>query len=297
MAADVGAEVGDVGEAEAVGYFLDGGGGVAQVVAHVLDDVLVDPVLGGLAALVLADHREVFGRDGEQVGIVAHGTALHLLLGERGEEAVEELAALRLVGLGLGGVGLVEDAAQAEEHRLDERLHGLLAELAVGHVHGLADEGVVEAVLAHDVVGEADDVGAADIDGAIPDADVLAQQFVDDALGEAEYLALEVGGNHEVGEHHIGATEQHVVLLQLSAIAVDVELYAALAAEDDEIHLGADGVKFGEFADVVDDGNVAVGIDLADAAVADGADADLVDVLVAVHLFFILFAFLVQIYE
>lgn len=165
---------GDVGEAEAVGYFLDGGGGVAQVVAHVLDDVLVDPVLGGLAALVLADHRQILGRDGEQVGIVAHGTALHLLLGERGEEAVEELAALRLVGLGLGGVGLVEDAAQAEEHRLDERLHGLLAELAVGHVHGLADEGVVEAVLAHDVVGEADDVGAADIDGAIPDADARA---------------------------------------------------------------------------------------------------------------------------
>ena len=72
--------MGDVGEAEAVGNLLDGRGGVAQVVAHVLDDVLVDPVLGGLAALVLADHREVFGRDGEQVGIVAHGAELHLLL-------------------------------------------------------------------------------------------------------------------------------------------------------------------------------------------------------------------------
>ena len=103
--------MGDVGEAEAVGNLLDGGGGVAEVVAHVLNDVLVDPLLGGLAALVFADHREVFGRDAEQVGIVTHGTELYLLFREHGEKAVEELAALRLVGLGLSCVGLVEDAA------------------------------------------------------------------------------------------------------------------------------------------------------------------------------------------
>jgi len=52
-------------------------------------------------------------------------------------------------------------------------------------VHGLADEGMVETVLANDVIGEAYDVGATDIDGAVPNTDVLVEQFVDDALGEA----------------------------------------------------------------------------------------------------------------
>ena len=38
-------------------------------------------------------------------------------------------------------------------------------------------------------------------------------------------------------EHHVGTTEQHVVLLQFAAVAVDVEQDAALRAEDDEVHL------------------------------------------------------------
>ena len=52
-------------------------------------------------------------------------------------------------------------------------------------MHGLADKGMVETVLAHDVIGEAYYVGATDIDGAVPNTDVLVEQFVDDALGEA----------------------------------------------------------------------------------------------------------------
>ena len=104
-------------------------------------------------------------------------------------------------------------------------------------MHRLADECMVEAMQAHDIICEADNVGAADIDGTIPYANVLAEQFVDDTLGETKYLALEVGRNHEVVEYDVGAVEQHVVLLQLAAVAVDVELEAPLAAEDDEIHL------------------------------------------------------------
>ena len=55
MVLDVFAEEGWVGEAEAVADLLDAEVGLAQVVADVLQHLLRDPLVGGLARVLLAD--------------------------------------------------------------------------------------------------------------------------------------------------------------------------------------------------------------------------------------------------
>ena len=79
MAAHVTAEMGDIDKAEAVGDFLDGQGGALQGVAHILDNILVNPFRSGFIAILLADHRQVLGGDGQFVGIETHGTTFYSL--------------------------------------------------------------------------------------------------------------------------------------------------------------------------------------------------------------------------
>lgn len=69
-------EEGDVGESQVVGNLLDGAGGIFQLVADVCQDVLVDPLEGGLSAHCLAYGGEVFGRDVQFVRILGHATRL-----------------------------------------------------------------------------------------------------------------------------------------------------------------------------------------------------------------------------
>ena len=68
-----------IGEAQQVADLLDGVVRRFQVVADVLHHVLSDPLVGGLAGVLLADGRQVLGRDAEFFGVRLHRGVLHLL--------------------------------------------------------------------------------------------------------------------------------------------------------------------------------------------------------------------------
>ena len=62
MVLDVFSKKGGIGESEAVTDLFDTQIGLAQVVADVLQHLLRNPLVGGLARVFLAEDREVFGR-------------------------------------------------------------------------------------------------------------------------------------------------------------------------------------------------------------------------------------------
>ena len=89
MVLDVLAKEGWIGETEAVADLLDAEVGLAQVVADVLQYLLRNPLVGGLAGVLLADGGEVFGRDTEFAGIGFHRTALYFAGMQQVEESLE----------------------------------------------------------------------------------------------------------------------------------------------------------------------------------------------------------------
>ena len=72
------AKEGSVGEAEQVANLLDAVVGLLQVIADVLQDVFRNPFVGGFARMLLAESREVFGRDTELVGVPLHCAVFHI---------------------------------------------------------------------------------------------------------------------------------------------------------------------------------------------------------------------------
>jgi hypothetical protein len=93
------AKEGSVGETEQVANLLDAVVGLLQVIADVLQDVFRNPFVGGFARMLLAESREVFGRDTEFVGIPFHWAMLYIC----GVQKVEEMLEVIIVGMDTRG--------------------------------------------------------------------------------------------------------------------------------------------------------------------------------------------------
>ena len=83
------AEEGGVGEAQMHADLLDGEVGLLQVVADVFQHMLANPFVGSLARMLLADGREVFGRDAQFVGVGFHRAVPYLAGIQHVEKALE----------------------------------------------------------------------------------------------------------------------------------------------------------------------------------------------------------------
>ena len=98
------AKEGSVGETEEVANLLDAVVGLLQVIADVLKDVFRNPFVGGFARMLLAESREVFGRDTEFVGIPFHRAMLYIC----GVQKVEEMLEVIIVGMDTHGNVIVQ---------------------------------------------------------------------------------------------------------------------------------------------------------------------------------------------
>jgi hypothetical protein len=89
MILDIFAEEGGVGETKAVANELDAKVGLTQVIADILQYLLCNPFVGGLARILLADSGKVFGRDTKLVGIYFYRLTLHIVGVQQVEKVLE----------------------------------------------------------------------------------------------------------------------------------------------------------------------------------------------------------------
>ena len=68
-----------VGKCEFVADLLDAEICLPQVVTDILQHMFCNPLVGGLARILLADGREVFGRDAKFAGISFYRVTFHIV--------------------------------------------------------------------------------------------------------------------------------------------------------------------------------------------------------------------------
>ena len=122
-----------VGEAEQVANLLDAVVGLLQVVADVLKHVLGDPFVGGLSRMLLAECREIFGRDTQFGGIPLYGAVLHV----DGVQEVKEALEVRVVCVCIdrhviAQHSLFQGSAKSEDSSTEQRLEAHLNIVIVG---------------------------------------------------------------------------------------------------------------------------------------------------------------------
>lgn len=82
------AEERGVGETEAVTDLLDAQVGLLEIVADILQHMLLNPFVGGSARVLLANDGEILGRDAKLAGVCLDRTVFHFTGMEQGEEAL-----------------------------------------------------------------------------------------------------------------------------------------------------------------------------------------------------------------
>ena len=78
-----------IGKCELVANLLDAEICLAQVVTNVLQHMFCNPFVSGLARILLADNRKVFGRDTKFAGISFYRATFHIVGVQQIKEVLE----------------------------------------------------------------------------------------------------------------------------------------------------------------------------------------------------------------
>ena len=78
-----------IGKCELVTNLLDAEICLTQVVTDVLQHLFCNPFVGGLAGILFANGREVFGRDAKLVGVCFYRVPLHIVGVQQVKEVLE----------------------------------------------------------------------------------------------------------------------------------------------------------------------------------------------------------------
>ena len=261
MLLDVFAEERRIGETKTIAYLLDAQVGLFQAVANVLQDVFGNPLVGRLARLLLADDRQVLGRDAQLVGVRLDGAVLVVLSVQQVEETLEMATARapHVSSLAVGRRYLPHKAAEPQHGGPQQRLDDIRTEWSVRWLTIAFLQKLVEKRKElHFVLFQGDDVKPMDIHHLVPYIHLLMQEVADDSIRKEHRLQVEIRTDHEVGDMGVGRYHAHLVLTELNLLPVHHALHLPAGADGDGAHGHMGRGDLGKLLDTVDDDDIAV---------------------------------------
>ena len=99
-----------------------------------------------------------------------------------------------------------------------------------------------------------------DIHDVVPHVHLLAQETLQDPVGQEHGLHVEVRTDHQVRHRHVLRDDRYLVLVERHLLAVHLCLYLTVGTDSDAVHGDVGRTDLGKLLDAVDDDDVVVGI-------------------------------------